>query len=68
VGVCLEDMRDLEALLAREAEVLVDAVAPGVDHDRLPGVPAADEVAQAARVLVQELLEYHGAYSTTTYP
>ena len=64
VRVGLEDVRDLEALLAREPQVLVDPVAPGIHHDRLAGLATADEVAEAAGLLVDQLLEDHGGYST----
>ena len=57
--VRLEDPHDAQALLASQAHVLVDAIAPGIDDDGLPGLAAADQVGQASRLFVEELVEDH---------
>jgi len=59
VGVGFEDMADREALLGGEAEVLGNAVTAGVDDERSPGLATADQVREAARLFVEDLLEYH---------
>ena len=59
VGVGLDDVGQAQTLLARQPEILGHAVPAGVHHDRLAGLATADQVAQAPRVLVDELLEDH---------
>src|SRR5687768_16308969 len=61
VRVGFDDAGDAQALLARDAHVLTDAIPAGVDHDRLAGLATPDQVGQAARFLVQELLKNHNA-------
>ena len=59
VRVRLDHVGDGQALLAGDAEIVVHAVPSRVDHDGAPGLGAADQVGQAARLLVQQLLEDH---------
>src|SRR2546425_13125642 len=59
VGVGLDDPGDLEPFLARQPEVVVPPVTPGVHHDRLARLAAADQVRQTTRFLVLQLVEDH---------
>ena len=59
VGVRLDHVGDREPLLARDTEIVVDAIPSGIDDDGAPRLGAADQVGQAAGLLVQELLEDH---------
>src|ERR1700752_2379751 len=61
MGVRLEDVADREALLGGEAEILGHAVTAGIDHEGLPGLATADQVREAARLFVEDLLEDHWA-------
>src|SRR5262249_42955822 len=61
VRVRLEDVADREALLGGQAEGLGDAVAARIDDEGLAGLPAADQVRQAAGLFVEYLLEDHWA-------
>ena len=57
VVVRLEDVGDLEAVVAGERKVVLD-LPLGVDHHRLAAV--GDHVRRAAEILVQYLSEEHG--------
>ena len=59
VRVRLEHVGDAKTLLAGDPEVVRHAVAAGIDDDRLPRLAASDEVREAPRLLVHELLEDH---------
>jgi hypothetical protein len=59
VHVGLEDAGDREALAPGYRHVVVHPIAGRVHDGRLPGLGAADQVGQAARLLVQDLLKDH---------
>src|SRR5438477_333919 len=59
VRVGLDDVADRETLLRGQAQVLVDPVAAGIDDEGAPGLAAADQVGEAPRLFVQDLLEDH---------
>jgi hypothetical protein len=61
--VRLEDVRDLEAVLVGEGEVVLD-LPLRVDHRRLAAV--GDHVGGAAEILVEYLSEEHGFPSVTS--
>ena len=57
VRVGLHDVGDREPLLPGDPQIVVDTVAPGIDDHRASRLGAADEVGQAAGLLVEQLLE-----------
>jgi hypothetical protein len=59
VHVGLEDGAHGEALAAGHRHVVVHAIAGRVHDGRLPGLGAADQVGEAAGLLVQDLLKDH---------
>jgi hypothetical protein len=63
VEMGLHDTRDREPLSTPERDVLVDAVPGGIDHRGLPTLSAPDQVREAARFLVDELLKDHVRFS-----
>src|SRR5437879_13257125 len=59
VRVRFEDPGDAQAFLSGQAHVLVDAITARVDDGGFTGLAASDQVGQAPRILVDELLEDH---------
>src|SRR5947207_13358492 len=57
--VGLEHVGDAEALLARDPEIFRNAIPARIDDDGLSRLAAPDEVREAPRLLVDELLKDH---------
>jgi hypothetical protein len=60
VRVCLEDADEPDLMAFRRRQQRLDVIR-GVDDDRNAAVLVPDEIRGAAQVVVQELLEQHGA-------
>jgi hypothetical protein len=67
VDVRLRDRDDAQALARRGGDVAVD-VALGVEHDRLAGALAADQVGVLGELRVVDLSEEHGGSSWRLEP
>ena len=59
VDMGLDDPGDREALSAGQGQIVIDALAPRIHHHRLPSLAAADQVGEASRLFVEDLLEDH---------
>ena len=59
VHVGLDDLCDRQPLAARQRHVIVHSVPTGIDYQRPSDLPATDQIGEAARFLVDHLLEDH---------